>query len=125
MKQRATVICCQDRQWLYVRKSKADWTLPGGRIEPGETPAEAGWRELQEETGITARDLRYLMRYHDGDCLHHVFQARLEEREHPVPANEIADCRWRRVDRQSSVKPRIRRLIASVTAHYPDLPVDR
>ncbi len=31
------------------------WELPGGIIDPGEDPVEAGLRELQEETGYVAR----------------------------------------------------------------------
>ncbi|MGW2539911.1 NUDIX domain-containing protein [Kitasatospora sp. NPDC001574] len=31
-------------------------TSPGGRVEPGESPEDAGRRELREEAGITARE---------------------------------------------------------------------
>ena len=34
------------------------WQLPQGGIEHDETPKEAAWRELHEETGLDARSVR-------------------------------------------------------------------
>ena len=31
------------------------WSVPGGRVEPGETDAEALVREMREETGLTVQ----------------------------------------------------------------------
>jgi len=52
------VVCLKDDQVLLIRRGKAprigEWSLPGGRIEPGERAVDAALRELREETGVEA-----------------------------------------------------------------------
>ncbi len=40
---------------LVHRPRYDDWSLPKGKVEPGETDAEAALREVQEETGLRCR----------------------------------------------------------------------
>jgi 8-oxo-dGTP diphosphatase len=49
-----------DGKLLVCQRRRTDsfglmWEFPGGKLEPGETPAEALARELQEELGVEAQ----------------------------------------------------------------------
>ena len=48
----------KDQVLLQKRSDTGDWCIPGGALEPFETYEEAAIREIQEEVGITVKDLR-------------------------------------------------------------------
>jgi len=52
------VVCLRGDSVLLIRRGtpprQGEWSLPGGRIEPGERAVDAALRELREETGVEA-----------------------------------------------------------------------
>lgn len=60
-----SVAALRDGKVLLVKRgrspSKGLYAFPGGRVEQGETLEEAARRELLEETGVIAHDLKPLL----------------------------------------------------------------
>jgi 8-oxo-dGTP diphosphatase len=52
------IVCLKGDEVLLIRRGTpprmGEWSLPGGRIEPGERAIDAALRELHEETGVEA-----------------------------------------------------------------------
>ena len=52
------VVCIRGEDVLLIQRGtaprKGEWSIPGGRIEVGETEAQAALRELGEETNVSA-----------------------------------------------------------------------
>jgi len=76
-------------QYRFLIKGIA-WEIPGGRVDDGETPAEAAQRECLEETGFFCTNLKPLVSFRPGldnvENLNAVFYSEaVEERQPFVP----------------------------------------
>jgi 8-oxo-dGTP diphosphatase len=64
----ALVFAVQDSGFLLADIAGRGWCVPGGRLEPGESPEQAARRETGEETGATLGPLRLLGHFVQTDA---------------------------------------------------------
>jgi len=94
-------VAIDDGNLLLVRRGnepgRGTWSVPGGRVEPGETIQEAVVRELREETGIEGVCTGLIgVAESIGDHHHHVI---LDYAVEVLPSDAIAasdalEARW-------------------------------
>ena len=87
---------------LMIRRghgpAAGSWSVPGGRVEPGELLAEAVVRELVEETaveGVCGELVGWVERFDDDE--HYVildFHVAVLEGTQPVAGDDAEEARW-------------------------------
>ncbi|MFJ9300931.1 DNA mismatch repair protein MutT [Bacillus toyonensis] len=113
MQVRVTGILIESEKVLLVKQKVAnrDWSLPGGRVENGETLEEAMIREMKEETAldVKVKNLLYVCDKPDAlpSLLHITFLLERMEGEITLPSNEfdhnpIQDVQMVRIEELSS-----------------------
>lgn len=104
------VVVADDRLLLIERGRGVGigaWSIPGGRVEPGETMAEAVVRELAEETGLRGRVGRHLgwVERIGGDAhfVIHDYLVEVGDPSNAVPGDDAAAVRWVPLDAVAEV----------------------
>lgn len=81
-------------------KEPGTWTAPGGKINKGETPVDAGIREFSEETGISlSKDSikskgSFIASTSEKPIMIHLFQIQIDEQPIVTLSMEHQTYRW-------------------------------
>ena len=96
----ASVAIVRGEKVLLIKRAYAPyqhlWTLPGGRLETGESIEQCAIREVNEELGLAVRNLRPVLTQNlgrDGQFRLAVFVTR-DFAGQMRPSHEIADVKW-------------------------------
>lgn len=140
MSYRAAILLLQDDKVALIERHRAGlhyFTIPGGHIEPGETPEAAAVREAEEELGIKVAIRKLVAEgYFNGSTQYYYLVDAIdgtfgtgtgEEMNHPKPEKGTYQPVWMPVAQlpDQPIKPRA---IAELLVHFvkegwPEAPV--
>lgn len=130
------IVCFRGPEILLIKRGtpprQGEWSLPGGRIEPGEPAKIAALRELREETSVEAEIIGLvdvvdaIFENRTGDLItrHYVlidYAARWISGE-PIAGDDAADARFFHQSELSSLNMwgETERVIVAAARHQPD-----
>jgi ADP-ribose pyrophosphatase YjhB (NUDIX family) len=94
----ASVAIVRRDDLLLIQRNRAPsegfWTLPGGRLEPGESAEQCAIREINEELGLAVFALRPLIVLRHGPYQLQTFATQAFDGEIVADPAEIRDWRW-------------------------------
>ena len=97
----ASVAAMRDGTLLFgKRNDNQRWTLPGGHLNPGESPLKGALRELLEETGLKPESMEYLgsSEVPGKNMVVYAFSAKIDSADDPDgsddPDGECSEFRW-------------------------------
>lgn len=97
------IVFDEDGRLLLVRRANPPaqglWSIPGGRVEPGEASEDAVLRELVEETGVAGvvvREVGTITRDAPGGGTYVIrdFLVRADAGSQPVAGDDADDAAW-------------------------------
>jgi 8-oxo-dGTP diphosphatase len=93
-----------------IGRIRGFWSIPGGKVDEGESFKEAAKREIKEETDLDVVNIQKIsiIQEEPNQTVNHIFK--VQAKGNPKPqANEILDIKWFSLKEVVEIKDKLRK----------------